>query len=1055
MRVELTYIPAEYWNEPISGFEVTSKDNKNLPKTSNFFLLWIPSNSSNLELSKHIKLIFPHIPINKLLSCKIKLAVPLDTKDSHKDSEKLFKVDEIIGRIVPIAPAVKLLYQLEIISRQDRSIKPYSNSIKTWAFLTKLIFELLNKGQFFPILETVSENIYNGQWRLLLKSKNDNERFKTIMNNSSWSAFNLPTNFYSDNGAYKTDGLWHPSYVFSNFMDKVGDYLIRSTLIKGKFKTFKEFYSTEIKKENDPDYKLGWDYKFLKSLLKKDPKFTVNEYYETIIPKIVKNWVQSAQAFTLKQGISFNLELQYPQNPEEDWPLSFSLSFQDEGNPIPLKELWEGNSKRKKEILKFFEDDEHYLEVILRALGVASKIFPPIKRALFEQIPHEVKLTSTEVMDFLRYPKDLLIQSGFNIVLPEAFTRGGKHRLSARLIIRSKDSKKVEKGTSSALPSLFDINSMLDYKWEAMLEGEKITEEEFQSLINSKAPLINWRGKWILVDRQDMKALKNVKESGMKSYMEALKLGLTGNIKLPESGNEYEVVVEGDLSDIIGKLQSVDSFNEIPCPPSFNGILRPYQQEGLTWIGNMTKFNFGLCLADDMGLGKTIQVIAFLLYLKEKYQDNTGSALIICPTSVLYNWHRELNKFAPSLKVILHHGPNRIKDASGIAEFLKPQIFLTTYGTIRNDIDILETIEFSGIIIDESQNMKNYTAKQTKAINKLKSQYRICLSGTPIENRLLELWSLFNFLNPGLLGTRAEFQRNYILPIERFQDQEAIDKLKLIIAPFIMRRIKADKSIISDLPEKNEIKLYIELSELQKKLYQELVNDTLKEIENISSDQRKKRGVVLGLLVKLKQICNHPYQYLKSSIENDTKIEEFISQAQKIERLLEMIDEVIANGEKVLIFTQFTQMGDLLKKLLEQKYSFKILYFHGGVPEKKRRVIVDEFQSEALESPPILILSLKAGGTGLNLTQGTTVVHYDRFWNPAVEDQATDRAYRIGQKEIVNVYKFITVGTIEEKIDQLLEEKRDLADAIISSTGESWISDISDEKLKELLTLKI
>jgi SNF2 family DNA or RNA helicase len=536
--------------------------------------------------------------------------------------------------------------------------------------------------------------------------------------------------------------------------------------------------------------------------------------------------------------------------------------------------------------------------------------------------------------------------------------------------------------------------------------------------------------------------------------MEALKLGLTGKIQLQESGNEYDVIVEGELSNIIGRLQSVDSFNEIPCPLSFNGNLRPYQQEGLTWIGNMTKFNFGLCLADDMGLGKTIQVIAFLLYLKKSFPDRRGSILVVCPTSILFNWYRELQKFAPDLDVVIHHGVKRIKEVSRISEFLKPhRIFLTTFGTIRNDIAFLETIEFSGIIIDESQNMKNYTSKQTKAINKKKSQYKICLSGTPIENRLLELWSLFNFLNPGLLGTRTEFQRNYILPIERFQDQEAIDKLKLIIAPFIMRRMKSDKSIISDLPEKNEIKLYIELSEMQKKLYQELVNKTLKEIEDSSSDKRKKRGLVLGLLVKLKQICNHPYQFLKTSMENDNKIEEFISESQKVERLLEMTDEVIANGEKVLIFTQFTQMGDLLQKVFEQKYDFNILYFHGGVPEKKRREIVDEFQSEDIESPPILILSLKAGGTGLNLTRGTTVFHYDRWWNPAVEDQATDRAYRIGQKSVVNVYKFITVGSIEEKIDALLEEKRDLAEKIVSSTGESWISDLDDEKLKELLKL--
>ena len=1058
-KLELIYIPASYWNEPLSGFELISKG-KQLPRNSSFFLLWNPAKPSEKELTERIKLSFPTIPANKLLTCKINFAVPvhsLKANNDKKSSTQFFEVSSFIGKIMPIAPTVKLLFQLEIIGSQDRGVKRFSNSIKTWAFLTKLIFELLNNGKFIPILEPITRERYNGQWRLLLKSQKDKNRFKTILNNSFWPAFCLPINFIRVNGLIKSDGLWHPSYVFSIFMDNIGDYLIRSTLNKSNFQTFKEFYSSEIKKETDPDFKLGWDYKFLKALVRKDPSFKVEEFYETILPTLTNNWAQSAQGFTLKHGFTFNLELKYPKKPEDDWPLSFYLSLQDGANSIPLNELWEGGSLKKKEFQKFFENDGQFLEIILRALGAASKIFPPIKRALLETIKGEIKLTSREVMDFLRYPKDLLIQSGFNIILPDVFRRGGKQRLSAKLIISSKNEKKARKGSYSVLPSMFDINSMLESKWEVSLEGKKISDEKFNSLIDSNAPLINLSGKWILVDQQNIEDLKSIKDSEMKSYTDALKLGLTGKIQLQENGIKYDVIVEGELSEIIEKLQSVESFEEIPCPSSFNGKLRNYQQDGLTWMANMARFNFGLCLADDMGLGKTIQVIAFLSYLKTQFPNNLGSVLIICPTSILFNWHRELNKFAPDLDVVLHHGAKRITEASGIPEFLKPhRIFLTSYGTIRNDIDFLETIDFNGIIVDESQNMKNYASKQTKAINKLKSQFKICLSGTPIENRLVELWSLFNFLNPGLLGSRVEFQRKYILPIERFQNQEIINNLKLIIAPFIMRRVKSDKSIINDLPEKNEMKIFIELTEEQVNLYQELVENTLKEIETLSTDKRKKKGLILALLVKLKQICNHPSQYLKidiSSIDLNVKMEELVSQSQKLERLLEMTDEVISNGEKVLIFTQFTQMGNILQRILEHKYKFKILYFHGGVQEKKRKEIVDEFQSENIESPPILILSLKAGGTGLNLTQGTTVVHFDRWWNPAVEDQATDRAYRIGQKSVVNVYKFISKGTIEEKIDYLLEEKRDLADKIVTSTGESWVSNLDDEKLKKLLLL--
>ncbi|MCK4479261.1 MAG: DEAD/DEAH box helicase [Candidatus Lokiarchaeota archaeon] len=1049
-KLKLLYIPATYWNEPSSGFKLISKG-KQLPQNTNFFLLWIPSNNSEKELTEHIKLIFPNIPIKKLLSCKINLAIPFSS------SKKVFEVISHIGKIIPILPATKLLYQMEIIENPDRSRIHYSNSIKIWALLTKLVFELLNKGQFVPALEPTKEKLYNSQWRLILKSQYDNDRFKSILNHSSWPAFCLPINNFQENGVIKTNGLWHPSYLFSVFLDSVGDSLIRSTLNKSKFQTFDEFYSAEIKKEVNPDFRLNWDYKFLKALVKKDNSFKVDEFYESILPALIQNWTQSALGFQLRYDFALSLELKYPEKAEDDWSLKISLSSHDGTKTIPLNELWEGHELKTEIFSKIIESDEHYLEIILRALGAASKIFPPIKRAFLENIQHEIKLTSSEVMEFLKYPKDLLIQSGFNIVLPEVFTIGGKQRLTARLIIRSNEDAKKKRGLTSVLPSIFDIDSMLNTKWDARIEGKKITEEEFNNLIDSNEPLVNLRGKWILIDQNDVEDLRNIKKFGVKNYLDALKIGLIGKVQLQENGTKYDVIVEGELNEIITRIQSIDSFEEIPCPSSFNGKLRRYQEVALKWMGNMTKLNFGLCLADDMGLGKTIQVIAFLLYLKEKYPNNKGSVLVVCPTSVLFNWHREFNKFAPNLEIILHHGPNRYKKASEIPEFLKAhRIFLTSYGTIRNDIDFLETIPFSGIIIDESQNMKNYTSKQTQAISKLKSQYRICLSGTPIENRLLELWSLFNFLNPGLLGNREEFQEKFILPIERFQNQEAINDLKTIIAPFIMRRVKSDKSIINDLPEKNEIKITIELTKEQVILYKDLTEETIKKIEDNTVDKRNKRGIILALLVKLKQICNHPYQYLKkdiTSIRTDKEIKQIISQSNKLVRLLEMTDEVISNGEKVLIFTQFTQMGTIIKKILEWKYNFKILFFHGSVPEKKRSEIIDDFQSEEIESPPILILSLKAGGTGLNLTQGTTVIHFDRWWNPAVEDQATDRAYRIGQTQPVNVYKFVTIGTIEEKIDSLLEEKKDLADKIVVSTGESWISDLNKEKLKELLLL--
>ncbi|MHA1932596.1 MAG: hypothetical protein ACW96X_08670, partial [Promethearchaeota archaeon] len=355
-RLELTYIPSTYWNEPLSRFELIS-EGKQLPQNSSFFLLWIPFNQSEEKLIEYIKLKFPIIPAKKLLTCNINLAVPFDlskSPTSKKSSREFFEVSIHKGKIIPISPAVKLLYQLEIMESLDRSITHFSNSIITWAFLTKLVFELLNKGQFVPALESITTNRYIGQWHLLLKSQNDRYRFKAILSNSSWSAFCLPTNFLQDNGKIKSDSLWHPSYIFSIFLNNVGDSLIRSILNKNKFQTLKEFYSTEIKREKDMDFKLGWDYKFLQALIRKDPIFNVEEFSETILPALIKNWTQSAQGFTLKHNFVFNIELQYPKKPEDDWFLLFYLSLQDGGIIIPLNEIWGGNNINQKEILKLF-----------------------------------------------------------------------------------------------------------------------------------------------------------------------------------------------------------------------------------------------------------------------------------------------------------------------------------------------------------------------------------------------------------------------------------------------------------------------------------------------------------------------------------------------------------------------------------------------------------------------------------------------------------------------------------------------------------------------------
>ncbi|MBD3194882.1 MAG: DEAD/DEAH box helicase [Candidatus Lokiarchaeota archaeon] len=1063
--LHLTYIPSKYWNDSISKFSIKNKKTE-IPTNASFFILWQIKANSSSSLEESIIRTFPNVPIENLISCRINLAVNnVDESNGYQ-----FSIKKIKAKILPLLPASKLLNKLEIFQKRDAdSYIYYSNSIQSWSLLTKLIFELLSRGNFVPLLEKETDKTYNGKWRLILRDSYDNNRFQKIIQNTPIYAHNIPADI---NNISKTkeeelfsNSLWHPTYLVSDYIDTIGDLLIRSILKKTKFRALEEFYNIERIKEKNREINISWDYKFLKSLLKDNNSFKIAQFHESIIPKLIKNWINITQISPLTHGITLTIRLYYPEEENDKWSLEIFIFAQNMEQLIPLGDLWKMDYTQSFGFLKSFKNKEEFIEIILRSLGTIRKIYPPLTKVLKSKYPKQLLLSSSEVMDFLGYPKELLIQSGFNVILPEVFKAGGAQRLTTKMVIQSKalDTKST---ISSSKTPIFQMQDFINYKWEVNLGDKKLSEKEVNKLLTVDQPLVNWRGDWILLDKDDVEDIKSIlsssqggkfsKPEGKINYMEAVQIGLAGKVEVEEQGPKYQVIIEGDFNDIVSRIKSFEKFEDIPTPEKFNGELRDYQKTGLTWMANMCALNFGVCLADDMGLGKTIQVIALIQYFREIFDEKSNSVLIVCPTSVLYNWKREINNFGPNLNVILHHGAERIKEVSEISSYLDSyDIVLTSYGTIRNDVDLLKLAPFRGIIIDESQNMKNYEAQQTQAIYQLQSQYRICLSGTPIENRLLELWTLFEFLNPGLLGSRKYFQENYIIPIERFQNKDAIKNLKRIISPFILRRVKTDKSVIQDLPEKHEMKIHFKLSEIQQTLYRELVNKTLNEFESNKSDKQGKSILVLSLLTKLKQICNHPYQYLHEKITDKkltSEYESFISQSPKLSRLMEMLDEVIRRDEKAIIFTQFTQMGDILESVLKFKYDFTILYFHGGVPADKRKEIVSQFQSEDLNSPPILILSLKAGGTGLNLTNANSVFHYDSPWNPATQDQATDRAYRIGQTENVNVYKFITIGTIEEKIDTLLEEKRDLADTILAS-GESWISELSDDKLKDLISI--
>jgi SNF2 family DNA or RNA helicase len=749
--------------------------------------------------------------------------------------------------------------------------------------------------------------------------------------------------------------------------------------------------------------------------------------------------------------VEFYISIVLPKNESNRWPIKFYLKFQNEDFFTPLTDIWTNDDTFDAKFISVLMKKKKFLSMLLDCMKIAIKVFPPLNRALNNKIPQNIEMTSLEVSEFLSHPIEILSYIGFKIQYPFKLRMTQKRGLSARLLIDSNSFKS---------DSDFSLESLMDFRWEISLFGKPLGLEELKYLSRLDTQLIKWRAnKWVFINKEDLDFLKWIYESngfsGKIRAAEVIKLELLEKYRNSITKRDYKIKFLGDLKTKINNIKNKLDFKLIKSPKSFVGLLRDYQQVGMSWLAMLCDIGLGVCLGDDMGLGKTIQIIAYLLYRADKYPNQEGSILIVCPKSLLTNWEHEIKKFSPKLKILKYYGQKRGDFRKNRDNFLIPhQIILTSYGVIRNDIDFLRDIKFNGIIIDESTNIKNYNSKRAKAIYQLTGLYRIALSGTPIENRLDELWSLFNFLNPGLLGSLNEFRKTFVNPIENYKDLEKINMLKTIIDPFILRRLKIDRDVIKDLPDKNEILIYINLSDSQISLYKQIVDKTIKDIRDNYDSVKKRNGLILKLLTKLKQLCNHPIQYLKVDMVKynfNKNFKLFLLQSPKIARIFDIVENILDNEQKVLVFSQYKTMGDILLKAFKTKFGGIVSFYHGSLSSNQRDDIVKDFQSKSEDSTKILIVTLKAGGFGLNLTQGTTVIHVDRWWNPSTESQATDRAYRIGQNQNVNVYKFIATGTIEEKIDKLLDEKRMLSQQIITPTY-SIISSLPIDEIEELFT---
>ncbi|WP_245931772.1 DEAD/DEAH box helicase [Actinokineospora auranticolor] len=720
--------------------------------------------------------------------------------------------------------------------------------------------------------------------------------------------------------------------------------------------------------------------------------------------------------------------LRAPASDDTDWVLEFLLQAADDPSVlVPAEQVWQ---RTRDALLHRWVARPQ--ELLLAELGRAARILPDLDECLRTRRPVELRVDADGAHRFLTAAATL-DQAGFGVLLP------AWSRTSSAVGLRLTTTSRGAAGTVTRTTPLAR-NQLVDYRWDLALGDATLTERELRDLAAAKVPLVRVRGQWVQVDQRRLSAAMAFLErsrSGQMSVGDVLDLaGMADDESLP-----VPVVGIGGfgwLADLLsGDVEA--TLEPAETPEGLHAELRPYQRRGLAWLAFLDRLGLGACLADDMGLGKTIQLLA--LEVLTRADAVVPPTLIVCPMSLVGNWQREAEKFAPGLRVYVHHGANRLtgeKFSNAIADV---DLVVTTYAVATRDAEKFADLGWHRIVLDEAQNIKNSASRQSQVLRALPARHRVALTGTPVENRLAELWSIMDFANPGLLGPLTRFRARFAVPVERHGDEDAAARLRRITGPFVLRRVKTDPSIIDDLPDKLEMKQFCNLTTEQATLYRAVVDDMLAKIEEAEGVQRK--GLVLATMTKLKQVCNHPAHFLGDGSR-------VADRSGKLARLEETLEEVLAEGDRALCFTQFAEFGGMLVPHLAARFDTEVAFLHGGTPKRQRDAMVERFQSGT--GPSIFLLSLKAGGTGLTLTAANHVIHLDRWWNPAVEDQATDRAYRIGQRRDVQVRKFVCIGTLEERIDAMIEDKKALSRLVIGS-GENWLTELSTAELRELVTL--
>jgi len=874
-----------------------------------------------------------------------------------------------------------------------------------WTAAMRLAGGLVSRQQFLPGLIRENEEYY-ARWRAACAGRDD-ERLHALAASMPSAARAL------------TPGL--PAIrVLGEFLDSVVDEIVRG--------------DSEFQRTTSGLHALNGTLhdRWLAALGSRDARLTGVDSELRQFERQLNEW---RRPISIAARAPFRLcfRLEEPEmNGGIDWHVCYLLQARNDPSLlVPAGAVWRTEST-KSPVWRYpgFQPREH----LLFSLGQASGVCPRIEESLKSAAPDGYSIDATGAHDFLTTKAVALEEAGFGVMLPAWWTRKGtKTRLTAGAHVKS----------PFAHGAGLSLNALLNFQWQVSIGGEKITLAELRALAKLKAPLVKFRGQWIQVNAEEIQAALDFwkkKGAGQITAREAIHMAL-GAAKLPGPIEFSGITADGWISDLIQQLEGRRTFEELLPPEGLQARLRPYQVRGYSWLAFVKRWGLGACLADDMGLGKTIQTLS--LIQRDRREGVSRPVLLLCPTSVVGNWQKEAARFTPELAVMTHHGVGRAKGSEFAERAMQQAIVISSYALLHRDFGHLNEVSWAGIVLDEAQNIKNPETKQAVAARALRADYRIALTGTPVENNVGDLWSILEFLNPGLLGPRAEFKRKFYLPIQSGSDPEAPARLKKITGPFILRRLKTDPSIINDLPQKMEMKVYCTLTREQASLYAAVVNQSLEAIQ--SSDGIQRKGIVLSTLTRLKQVCNHPAHFLGDNSP-------LPGRSGKLARLTEMLEEAILAEDRVLVFSQFSEMGEMLRRHIQETFGREVLFLHGGVPGNQRDHMVERFQEEP-HGPPVFILSLKAGGTGLNLTRASHVFHFDRWWNPAVENQATDRAFRIGQKRNVQVHKFVCAGTLEERIDDMIEHKKGIAAGVVG-TGEAWLTELSTSQLRDLFALQ-